>query len=47
MLGKRITRSAKWNIKMGRSKRTKIFEQEEDFFVYFANEPSLQWLNEM
>ena len=46
MLGKRIIRSKRWNIKLGRSKRTRIFDQEEDFFLYFANDPAFFWLHE-
>jgi hypothetical protein len=47
MLGKRIVRGKKWNIKLGRSKRTKIFNQEEDFFLHFQHDPAFLWLHEI
>jgi hypothetical protein len=47
MLGKRPTRSQKWNIRLGKGKRARVFYSEEDFFLYFSDNPDFQWLHEL
>jgi len=47
LLGKRPFRSQKWNIRLGKGKRPRIFYSEEEFFLYYYDHPDFKWLHEL
>ena len=46
MLGKRVKRASKWNIKYNKNKREKVFDSEEDYHNHYRYLPQYYWLVE-